>query len=227
MAYWRTAMTHRRISDAGWASRGGAAAAVTLFALLLGGCATGHIGSEWPCPVNQGTPCRNVSAADPAGAGARQSTGARQNAGARQIAGAAKVDEGSPGSESRHRYRAAGRVAPGESTRHDRCPRGCRPFAWLRGLWSTDSEDGSEPLAGDLPETIPVAGAVPDGNATGLSPADMPAAGVPRAGLPPAGARTAEAIGRIWIAPYVDVRGVYHEARWVRVVVEPARWRLP
>ena len=39
--------------------------------------------------------------------------------------------------------------------------------------------------------------------------------------------RTKERIARIWIAPFVDAEGVYREAGWVRVVVEPARWRLP
>ena len=39
--------------------------------------------------------------------------------------------------------------------------------------------------------------------------------------------RTKERVARIWIAPYVDSGGVYREAGWVRVVVEPARWRLP
>ena len=39
--------------------------------------------------------------------------------------------------------------------------------------------------------------------------------------------RTKERIARIWIAPYVDTEGVYREGHWVRVVVSPARWRLP
>ena len=39
--------------------------------------------------------------------------------------------------------------------------------------------------------------------------------------------RTPEVIGRIWIAPYVDAHGVYHEASWVRVVFEPAGWKHP
>ena len=51
-----------------------------------------------------------------------------------------------------------------------------------------------------------------------------------RHGLQPAGswrdsARTPEVLGRIWIAPYVDTAGVYHESSWVRVVIEPAGWR--
>ena len=39
--------------------------------------------------------------------------------------------------------------------------------------------------------------------------------------------RTKERVARIWIAPYVDMSGVYREGHWVRVVVRPARWRLP
>ncbi len=39
--------------------------------------------------------------------------------------------------------------------------------------------------------------------------------------------RTKERIARIWIAPFVDAEGVYREGGWVRVVVEPASWRLP
>ena len=39
--------------------------------------------------------------------------------------------------------------------------------------------------------------------------------------------RTKERIARIWIAPYVDLEGVYREGGWVRVVVTPAHWRLP
>ena len=41
------------------------------------------------------------------------------------------------------------------------------------------------------------------------------------------GLRTGEVIGRIWIAPFVDAHGVYREASHVRVVLEPAGWRLP
>ena len=38
--------------------------------------------------------------------------------------------------------------------------------------------------------------------------------------------RTDEVVARIWIAPFVDADGVYREASHVRVVLEPARWRL-
>ena len=39
--------------------------------------------------------------------------------------------------------------------------------------------------------------------------------------------RTKERIARIWIAPYVDVEGIYREGHWVRAVMKPAGWRLP
>ena len=34
-------------------------------------------------------------------------------------------------------------------------------------------------------------------------------------------------VARIWIAPFVDADGVYREASYIRVVLEPAGWRLP
>ena len=39
--------------------------------------------------------------------------------------------------------------------------------------------------------------------------------------------RTNEVVARIWIAPFVDANGVFREASHVRVVLEPAGWRLP
>ncbi len=39
--------------------------------------------------------------------------------------------------------------------------------------------------------------------------------------------RTKERVARIWIAPYVDAKGIYREGNWVRAVIKPAGWRLP
>ena len=44
--------------------------------------------------------------------------------------------------------------------------------------------------------------------------------------LPGDDLRTGEVVARIWIAPFVDANGVYREAAHVRVVLEPAGWRL-
>ena len=36
--------------------------------------------------------------------------------------------------------------------------------------------------------------------------------------------RTSEKIARIWIAPYIDTAGIYHEARIIKVVEELSKW---
>ena len=42
------------------------ALAALLGALFLAGCAGGHVGESWQCPIAQGTACASVSEADPA-----------------------------------------------------------------------------------------------------------------------------------------------------------------
>ena len=86
------------------------------------------------------------------------------------------------------------------------CAGGCGLLAWFAELFSPDEEHDegaatAEPLSA-LPEKEP----------SGATNENL---------------RTKERIARIWIAPFVDAEGVYREAGWVRVVVEPARWRLP
>ena len=66
------------------------------------------------------------------------------------------------------------------------------------------------------------------GAAAGAGAPAEPVSWIRGDGLPASNStRTSEAIGRIWIGPYVDDNGVYHEAGWVQAVLEPARWRLP
>ena len=86
------------------------------------------------------------------------------------------------------------------------CAGGCGVLAWFAELFSPDEEHDegaatAEPLSA-LPEKEP----------SGATNENL---------------RTKERIARIWIAPFVDAEGVYREGGWVRVVVEPARWRLP
>jgi len=69
---------------------------------------------------------------------------------------------------------------------------------------------------------------VGNGNEDVEEPLAIPPGGT--SAMPESGAdelRTPEVIGRIWIAPYVDSLGIYHEASWVRVVFEPAGWKHP
>ena len=109
-------------------------------------------------------------------------------------------------------------VAAGNE-RLERCDGECRPFGWLRrALAGGNAPAGGNALAGGnerVTETEPSTG--------------RDAESGERHGGEPNGEnlRLPEVVGRIWIAPYVDDKGVYHEASWVRIVLQPARWKLP
>lgn len=110
-----------------------------------------------------------------------------------------------------------------EPERAAKCTQGCRLSAWLermRGRPSPESGGTEQDGDGELADIGTAEGdeITVDGN----PPARQPPGDV----LLPAGQRTAERIGRIWIGPYVDGSGVYREASWVRVVIEPSRWRV-
>ncbi len=184
---------------------------LALGAPLLGGCAASHVGNTWQCPLVQGQPCVSVADADPAGAGVRQSGARVGNTGA----GPDTADGSVPVSET-PLYRTES-VAKNEANDtaaeppRTGCRAGCRPFAWLRRLGRHGTE---APPAAEVGEA--------DAGEPG-EPLEMPHADT--AALDDL--RTPEVIGRIWIAPYVDAHGVYHEASWVRVVFEAAGWKLP
>lgn len=239
---------HRRrclgAASTGERSSVGAFAPIVLATLLLGGCATSHIGSEWPCPASQGTPCTSVSAADPARAAPAAARSAGSGVAAGEVAAGGVAAGNHPKKSQRPPYRAdenegAVRVRdsdnrPGRSS--GKCSGGCRPFAWLRRLVANDAAEAASDRRGehvtenaegsDSEAHAAEARLPPDLSPAGLPSARLPSAGPPSADLPPARLRTEEVVGRIWIAPYVDERDVYHEARWVRVVLHPARWRL-
>ena len=197
-----------------------ASAATLLGVLLLGGCATTHVGNAWQCPLVEGEPCRTVREADPAAAAP-------------------------PGREipvpRAQRDTVTDRPHTGESgvsAKKPACTGGCRPLDWLRRAFGFEDKGRAGAGADAVPEDAgadgeagtvagesgpPPAGSPPAG--MGLLPAGLPSASLPSAGPLPAGQRTPEVLGRIWIAPYVDAAGAYHEGSWVRVVIEPAAWR--
>ena len=92
-------------------------------------------------------------------------------------------------------------------------------IAWFAELFSLEEEDAGAATA----EPLVVQAQAPPATAKTLStPVVEETLIAPNENL-----RTKERIARIWIAPYVDTEGVYREGHWVRVVVTPARWRLP
>ena len=178
------------------------AAAALAGALLLGGCAATHVGNTWQCPLVQGSVCARVAEADPA-APTRVSMDTPAEAGAATEPSAVRARRYRNGTGARvPATRAASRSRESEPT----CQGNCRlPDGLRRGAGSTDEEPE------DWRDTQARTGS--DGGDA------APAASWHH------GARTPEVLGRIWIAPYVDAAGVYHEASWVRVVIEPAGWR--
>ena len=209
-------------------TRGVAISAALLTVLLLAGCSSGHVGESWQCPLAEAGTCDSVAAADPAVPGP----------------GAARTSV--PG-EPLWRVRGgdAGTVSPeNDATCGTQCG-GFGPFAWLSRLFDAETADRGEkttapgpvqlvPPDTSPPATLP-AGAIPANPTPGAAEPDTAAlAAGPDApelhahGDGPSGdaLRTDEVVARIWIAPFVDADGVYREASHVRVVLEPAGWRL-
>ena len=171
----------------------------TLAALLLAGCSSGHIGEDWQCPLAAGGSCASVAAADPAvpKAGAARST--------------------ATGQPLRLLPRDAETEPPDPSTAVSRsCEAACGfdPFAWLVRLFAAETEDGGGRPAAPEPAALPAETTRGEAASANEGPQadDL---------------RTGEVVARIWIAPFVDADGVYREGAWVRVVLEPAGWRLP
>ncbi len=180
--------------------------AAALAALLLAGCSSGHVGESWQCPLADAGTCDSVAAADPA---------------VPDMDAARHTVLGEP----------LWRVRGGENATAPRkadgaCEADCAgfdPFGWLARLFVPETADREKTAATGptrlLPTEAPTPSALP---AEPDAPEIQPVAEDPhRADL-----RTDEVVARIWIAPFVDADGVYREASHVRVVLEPAGWRL-
>ncbi|MYE59033.1 MAG: TraV family lipoprotein [Alphaproteobacteria bacterium] len=224
-------------SEAGAGSLRVAIPAAMIAALLLAGCTSGHVGDSWQCPLATGGACDSVAAADPAVPGAK--------------AGRDKA----PGEPlwllPRETKPSAVEARPNDTPP---CAGDCGfdPFAWLARLFAGSGQEKTAPAsAGATTSSIPPRDveewpaeppraafpAEPDageadtgaGNAAASQPEPGEAAetAADTGDSESASAlRTGEAVARIWIAPFVDADGIYREAAWVRVVLEPAGWRL-
>ena len=191
--------------------RGAALPAAALAALLLAGCSSGNVGESWQCPLADAGTCDSVAAADPAVPD--------MDATRYAVLG-----------EPLWRVREA---RQGPSPAAAPCETDCGgfdPLAWLARLFAPVT-DGGEKTAGPgpvrlLPAEAPASAAPSE--ATAALPAEPDARETHAASedLLDDGLRTDEVVARIWIAPFVDADGVYREASYVRVVLEPAGWRL-
>ena len=189
-----------------------------LAALLLAGCSSGHVGESWQCPLADAGTCDSVAAADPA---------------VPDMDAARHTVLGEPlwrarGGETRTTRQRADTACEADCAGFD-------PFAWLARLFAHETVDREKTAATgpvrllptETPSALP-AEPLPAEPGSGPLPAEPDAPEIHPVAEDPLGAdlRTDEVVARIWIAPFVDAGGVYREASYVRVVLEPAGWRL-
>ena len=178
-------------------------------ALLLAGCSSGHVGDDWQCPLAAGGSCASVAAADPA---------------VPKTDAAPAKESGQPIRLLPHEWDSnLADPIPEAASRSCETECGFDPFAWLARLFGAE-------IGEDRPEAKDAKAAMTE---TAPAMAAASSAGSPAVEETPAGnhpgaddLRTGETVARIWIAPFVDANGVYREASHVRVVLEPAGWRL-
>ena len=107
------------------------------------------------------------------------------------------------------RRQVGGEAVAGWRDTDEACDDDCGFVAWFKALFGGDTDSRSPHLVQEAPAPATT---------------EQPAAPEPAADT---SFRVPEVLGRIWIAPFVDADGVYREAHWVRVVLEPAGWKLP
>ncbi len=188
--------------------------AAMLAALLLAGCSSGHVGESWQCPLADVGTCDSVADADPAVPD--------RNAARNTVLG-----------EPLWRVQDARQPdTPVEVPCDTACDGGFDPFGWLARLFGGETAAEKKTAATGptrlLPTGAPTPSTPPAEPATAPLPAEQGSPKVHPVAEDPPGAdlRTDEVVARIWIAPFVDAGGVYREASYVRVVLEPAGWRF-
>ncbi len=196
--------------------------AAAVAALLLAGCSSGHVGEDWQCPLAAAGSCDSVAAADPA----------VPKTDAAQAPVTGRPLRLLPRENDADEIAAPPAWEPGQASMETRtCEADCGfdPFSWLARLFD-GSDDDDRPGGGNAePATVHSATAVAatSKSRSSDSAAALPAGAAPADDGPDGGdLRTGEIVARIWIAPFVDADGVYREASHVRVVLEPAGWRL-
>jgi len=221
------------------ASRRAALPAATLAALLLAGCSSGNIGESWQCPLAKGGSCDSVAAADPAvpDAGGRTVLGeplwqARERAPERRGETACTVGcgggfdpfawlarlFGDPGSGARPGL-DPGAAAGGNDGGGERgAVRQAEPATAAKTATLLAAPDREADPTASLAAPEPVEPQLTEPAAAAI-PAEPAAA---EDGPQSDDVRTGEVVARIWIAPFVDADGVYREAFYIRVVLEPA-----
>ena len=176
------------------------ALAAAVSAVTLAACSATHVGESWQCPLAQGRSCTSIADADPA----VPASAARP---------AALFGEPLPGA----RRQVGGEAGAGWRDKREACDDDFGYLAWFKALFGGDADTHAPRPSRAAPTTAAATEltARQDGEALPAGPALDASLRIP------------EVLGRIWIAPFVDADGIYREAHWVRVVLQPAGWKLP
>lgn len=225
--------------------------------LALAGCAATHVGEDWQCPIAQGSVCASVAAADPAvpeapvpgthrtqrlgaeaplyrpgaeASGADEAGAARDapgcDAGCGPLAWLRGLFAGLAGGTGAGAGEAEGPGRAGPAMAGDGGNDGASVSGPPDGTATAAEADAASDLQ-DAALPLPARGTEADPAQGEDEPGGAAAPGPAGGGPSDAGLRAPEVIGRVWIAPFVDADGIYREGSWVRVVIEPAAWRLP
>ena len=216
--------------------------------LALAGCSATHVGESWQCPLAQGASCDSVAAADPAVPDSAATREPVLRAPLYEVRGAADAPPAARPCDAGCGFDPLAWLArllgvDGDGDGASEAPdagasdgAGARDGTPPRGEAEVPApvEESRTPAAAEeMAAVATMAGAAPGGASPApavLLPPERtaPPAASSLSPMPDAGGglRTGEVIGRIWIAPFVDSGGVYREASHVRVVLEPAGWRL-
>ena len=181
--------------------------AAALAALLLAGCSSGHVGESWQCPLADTGTCDSVAAADPA---VPDADAARTTVLAEPLWQVQSTRQPN---------------APVEAPCDTACDGGFDPFGWLARLFAPETADREKTATSDPARLLPPEAPTLDALPAAPESAELLAGGETSRDDHD-DLRTDEVVARIWIAPFVDADGVYREASHVRVVLEPAGWRL-
>ena len=218
--------------------------AAALAALLLAGCSTGHIGESWQCPLAEGGACDSVAAADPAvpdPAATRAPVLAEPLWRVRGHERAGPAPDAAPSCEAEcdafDPFAWLARLFDGGDPGSSGTERGGEGADREDAITAAAGPAAADPSASGAAvreaEASPPAPGEPAPGTAEPASAALPAEGGPSRDGPAQDGpeadelRTGEIVARIWIAPFVDANGVYREASHVRVVLEPAGWRIP
>lgn len=163
-------------------------------AFLVSGCTGSNVSNDWHCPLPEGSRCEPIGSIDPWGNVHKSNVGTEHSA----EHDPAPVEAQEPGFLDK----VSGYLSETFDDVHSYWNRHIAPDAA-----KTETPSGQQSVASSVP-TVETA----------------PLGEVQKVDTAPKVYRRPELTARIWIAPYTDVAGSFHEGEFIHTVVRPATW---